>query len=566
MSITRFQLRLSWLCLSSTVAFGAACAHDAGTGDGAGGSAVGGTAGTIVITPPPPALPVESPCTTGSSGPRLLRRLSASEFAASVRDLFGDQTAPVATVFNDAPALGFRVDSNGLLVRDLTGQQLMDNAELVAHWAVTTHLADLSTCTTMDTTCRQRFINTFGKRAFRAPVSNARVADYDQLFAAEASFSDGVEAVVSAVLQSPYFLYRGELGTITTSTPGTGDVALTPYEIASSLSYLLVGSMPDDQLMAAADASTLSTPQQIDQQVQRLLSDPRSANALFRFATGWLELDRLNSTVKDDTVFMLTDALRQDMASETRNLVLDTFNTNGGLGDLLTADHSFLNSSLAQFYGLPTGGLGAAFTKVPYPASGSRDRGILAHASVLVGHATAAASSPTQRGHMVRTRLLCLNVPPMPTNLDTALKPPQQVETTRQHYEQHGAVEPCRTCHQMMDPIGFGLEHYDAFGRYRDQDSGFPVDATGTLFGLPGGDVSFTGLGQLASVVAGRDEAKTCLVRYWAYAAYGSASWDQDACTYAGIRQEATANAFSMRSVLLAIIHAPHFTRRSPDK
>ena len=159
-----------------------------------------------------------------------------------------------------------------------------------------------------------------------------------------------------------------------------------------------------------------------------------------RFATGWLELDRLNTTVKSDAVFMLTDALKQDMANETRSLIIDTFNTNGGIADLLTADHSFLNSSLAQFYGLSAAGLGAGFTKVSYPASGGRDRGILAHASILVGHATAAASSPTQRGHMVRTRLLCLNVPPMPTNLDTALKPPQQVETTRKHYEQHGAT------------------------------------------------------------------------------------------------------------------------------
>jgi hypothetical protein len=515
-----------------------------------------------VITPPPTALPTESSCTSGSAGPRLLRRLSATEFAASVRDLFGDGNAPVATVFNDAPVLGFRVDSNGLLVRDLTGQQLMDNAEMVAHWAVTNHLADLSTCTTTDATCRQRFINTFGKRAFRAPLSSTRVADYDQLFVAEASFSDGVEAVVSAMLQSPYFLYRGELGGTTTNLPGGADVMLTPHEIASSLSYLLIGSIPDDELMAAADSGSLSTPQQIDLQATRLLADPRSRDAVMRFATGWLELDRLNSTVKDDTVFRLTDALRQDMASETRNLVIDTFNTDGGLGDLLTADHSFLNLSLAQFYGLPTGGLGAAFTKVPYPASGPRDRGILAQASVLVGHATAAASSPTQRGHMVRTRLLCLNVPPMPTNLDTALKPPQQIETTRKHYEQHGATEPCRTCHQMMDPIGFGLEHYDAFGRYRDQDNGFTVDTTGTLTGLPGGDVSFSGLADLSSIVAGRDEAKACLVRYWAYAAYGSASWDQDACTYAGIRQEAAANAFSMHSVLSAIIHAPHFTRR----
>ena len=261
-----------WLLLSSVVALAPACARDAGI-EGTGGSAVGGqsgggSGGTIVIAPPPTALPPESPCTTGSSGPRLLRRLSAPEFAASVRDLFGDQSAPVATVFNDPPALGFRVDANGLLVRDLTGQQLMDNAETLARWAVSNRLDSLSTCTTMDAACRQQFINSFGKRAFRGPLSSTRLADYDQLFVAETSFSAGAEAVISAMLQSPYFLYRRELGADSANPPATGDVALTPYEIASSLSYLLIGSMPDDQLMAAADAGSLSTPHRSTSRLQ----------------------------------------------------------------------------------------------------------------------------------------------------------------------------------------------------------------------------------------------------------------------------------------------------------
>jgi Protein of unknown function (DUF1592)/Protein of unknown function (DUF1588)/Protein of unknown function (DUF1595)/Protein of unknown function (DUF1587)/Protein of unknown function (DUF1585) len=554
--------------MTSALLLAAGCT---GTIGAAGSTGAGGGVGTgsggdnIVITPPPTSLPAESACTSGSPGPRLLRRLSAPELTATIGDLFHDPTAPVATVFNDPPILGFTVDTNALLVQGLGAQQLMDNAEQVAHWAVANHLADLTACTSAtDATCRQTFIRSFGKRAFRAPLSDARLAAYDALFTAESSFSDGVEAVVTAMLQSPYFVYRGELG-VPGAAPGA-PVALTPYEVATSLAYLLTGSMPDDQLLAAADAGALSTPDAIDQQAQRLLADPRSDDMLMRFVTGWFGLDRLTSTVKDDTVFMLTDALRADMLGETRALVVDTFGTGGGVSALLLADHSFLTAPLAQFYGMGSGGLGAQPTRVPYPAGTNRDPGILAHASLLTGYATAGTSSPTQRGKLIRTRLLCQTLPPMPNNLDVKLKPPTQAETTRAHYLEHEQNEPCAGCHKMMDPVGFGFEHYDAFGRRRDQDNGFPVDSSGTIFGMNGApDVTFDGVSQLAGLLAANDDVKACMVRYWSYYAYGSASWSQDACTYQAVQNDAAGAQFAMRAVLLGIIHAPHFTSRVQD-
>jgi Protein of unknown function (DUF1592)/Protein of unknown function (DUF1588)/Protein of unknown function (DUF1595)/Protein of unknown function (DUF1587)/Protein of unknown function (DUF1585) len=548
----------------------AAAPQPGGTG-ASGGNGGDGSGGALSLPPPVTSLPAEQPCTTGSAGPRLMRRLTADQFAATVADLFGDATVPTPTIFNDSPVLGFTVDSGSLVVQGLAGQQLMDSAETVAHWAVTHHLAQLAPCSSTDPTCPRTFIQSFGRRAFRAPLSETRIQDYAQLFAGEASFADGVEAVVGAMLQSPYFLYRRELGApaATAATPGS-ELALLPQEIASELSYLVLGSMPDDTLLAAAESGELSTPQGIDRQFDRLLADPRSADSIMRFARGWLELDRLNTTVKDDTVFMLTDSLRQSMANETRGLFLDVFNSGGGLAELVTADHSYLDASLAQFYGLPTAALGNLAARVDYPAlpslpalPGARDRGFLAHASLLVGHAKGSESSPTQRGRMVRERLLCLPVPPMPTNLDTALKPPTGAQTTRQHYEAHSTSEPCRGCHVLMDPIGFGFEHYDSFGRYREQDNNVPVDATGTLNGVKEGAVAFDGIGGLAAYLAGSDAARTCVARYWAYVAYGAPTWEQDACTYAAIRSEAATQNQSFASVLAAIVHAPHFTRRA---
>jgi hypothetical protein len=537
----------------------------AGAAAGSTGTAGGGAGADAPIKLPdnPTSLPMASSCTTPSPGPQELRRLTAAQYDQTLRDLFADPATPTTPVFSDPIVLGFTADTDALVVQALGAQQLMDQAERVAHWAVTTHLPQLATCTTTDATCRQQFIRAFGKRAFRAPLTDARVSAYDAIFAAESSFQDGAEAVIGAMLQSPYFLYRRELGVADPAQPGT--VALTPYEIASSLSYLLTGSMPDATLMAAADSGALASPAEIDRQAQRLLQTPSAQDAVMSFMTGWLNLGKLTTTVKDDTVFKLTDGLRAAMAGETRALLVDAvFTSNGALGDVLTAPYSFLNHDLATHYGLPqAGSLGSDFQKVPY-AAGSRDAGILAHGSVLVGNAGAAESSPVQRGKLVRTRLLCQDLPPPPANLDTKLKPPTQTETTRAHFEEHSSNAVCSSCHHLMDPIGFAFEHYDAFGRWRDQENGTPVDVKGTIFNaMPGVDVPVDGISGLSSYLATNPATNQCLVRYWAYYAFGSASWDGDACTYDAITTDAAQSQTKLKSVLMGIVHAPRFTRRT---
>ena len=542
---------------------------------GSSGTAGMGTGGNAAIVPPD-ALPNEKACTGSVPGPRMIRRLTASEFAASIHTLFNDtaNAVPVGAVFSDPLILGFSVDANALLVQELNASQLMDNAEAVAAWAASTmsRLTAFGNCSTLDATCAGKFVTAFGSKAFRTKLatSDARVAAYTKLFMAETTYTAGAQTVITAMLQSPYFLYRSELGT------GSGNnYTLTAYEAATNLSYLLTGTMPDDTLLAAADqvaAGSLQLTAMLDQQAARLLtsSDTRSQFAIMAFMNGWLGLDRLYTTAKDGTVFALTDTLRADMASETRSLILEAFNGTGSFGSLLTADHSFLNKNLATFYGLPTGSLGTSFTSVKYTSSTTRDPGLLANASLLIGYSRPDISSPTQRGHMVRTRLLCQDVPPPPANLDTKFKPTTGALTTRQHFEQEHDVEVCQTCHQYMDPIGFGFENYDGFGRYRTTENGVAIDDTGTLVDVStAGSVPFTGLsgsGSLGAWLAQSDDVKSCMVRYWSYVAYASSSWAQDGCTYAAIRQEATSNNYSLKSVLMAIVHASHFTHRVQDQ
>lgn len=513
----------------------------AGTGSVVGGGGTTGAAGTAVVGPPPSGLPTASACTTQDPGPRLVRRLTATQFAATLKDLFfQDGSLPALSVFSDPQVLGFSSDADALLVQGLTAQQLADYAEQVAHWAVTRHMGELMPCQSNDAACRKQIITKIGKRAFREPMTDERLAPYDALMAAEATPAEGLEVVLTAMLQSPYFLYRRELGT------GTGPtVTLTQHEIATQLSYLLTGSLPDDQLLQAADQNQLSTTQQIDQQVSRLLQDRRAPDALAGFFAGWLGYDRVQTIVKDDNVLKLSTSLRDAMAGETRSFLLDAFNRNAPVGELFTTKGTYNNGELSAHYG-----------------GGPRDVGLLSQASILTGYADADISSPVLRGKMVRTRLLCGSIPPPPANVDTKLKPTTQPTTTRAHFEQHlTAGTSCAACHQFMDPIGFGFEHYDAFGRWRDQDNGFPVDATGTLRGVKEGTVSFKGLTELSTYLANSTEVKECYSRYLAYHAYGRAAWSQDACTYDAIR--AGAGSGGLRDVLTAVIHAPHFTQRS---
>ena len=270
----------------------------------------------------------------------------------------------------------------------------------------------------------------------------------------------------------------------------------------------------------------------------------------------------------------LTDDQRADMATETKKFILDIFggSANNTVGDLFSANYTYLNQNLASYYKLDTTGLSTSFSKVTLPST--RDGGILGQASILIGYARADLSSPTQRGHLVRSRLLCQDVPPPPAGLDTKFVPSTTYQTTRDQYlKGHAAPDhqPCYGCHVLMDPIGVAFEHYDSFGNYRTTENGVTIDSTGTIYkaNATDGDVAIDGLSGakgLETYLAQNDDLKECLVRYWSYYAFGTAGWDQDACTYDAIRTEAASHSNSLKSVLTAILHSSRFTTRVNDQ
>ncbi len=546
-------------------------------GDNGGGGSTGGPDGGALtqVTDLAPA----DPCTSSLPGPRKLWRLSASEFSASIQSIFGDTTgaAPLATVFSDPTVLGFSVDANSLLVQGLNASQLEDNAEAIAAWGASAgKLAAFAPCASSTSgapasSCATSFIQAFGRAAFRTTLaaSDPRIGTYSALFMAGSSNSDGAQAVVSAMLQSPYFLYRSELGTQSGNT-----FNLTAYEVATELAYTLTSSTPDSTLMSAADsvsAGSLSMSSMIDQQAARLMASGAAGNsvAVMGFMNGWLGLPRLYTTAKDNTVYTMADTTRDEMATESQDLIMEAFNASGSFGSVLTADHSFLNADLAGFYGLPVSGLGTSFTSVKY-AGLARDPGLLATGTILNGYARPATDSPTQRGHLIRSRMLCQTIPPPPPGLNTTFMPSATTETTRDHFINEHEKGACAACHTKMDWIGFAFENYDGWGRHRTTDNGLPTDDNAIIYADPeGNDDDVTGLsgaGSLSTFLAGSDDVTRCMERYWTYYAYGSSTWAQDGCTYDAVYNEAKNGGFALKSTLLAIIHAPNFTTRVQDQ
>src|SRR6185312_5648154 len=451
------------------------------TGSGGSSGSTGGSSGTTLTLPS--ALASPSPCTSSAPGPRKLWRLTASEFTNSIHSIFGDTSnaAPITTVFADPSVLGFSVDANSLLVQGLNASQLEDNAEAVAAWAASSNkLATFASCASStsgapQSSCATSFIQAFGKAAFRTTLASndSRITSYSKIFMAGSTNSDGAQAVISAMLQSPYFLYRSELGTQNGNT-----YKLTAYEVASELAYTLTGTTPDSTLLTAADqvnSGSMTMSSMIDQQASRLLGSS-ATGAVMGFMDGWLGLSRLYTTAHDATVYQITPALQTDMWNESQSLILEAFNNGGTFGSALTADHSFLNQELASFYGINASGLGTSFTSVKYSGVTTRDPGLLATGTIMNGYARPNTDSPTQRGHMIRSRLLCQNINPPPPGLDTTFKPSTATETTRDHFINEHEAGSCGTCHKLMDWIGFAFESYDGWGRYRTTDNGLPTD------------------------------------------------------------------------------------------
>ena len=511
-------------------------------------------------------------CTTRDPGPSPLRRLTRGDYARTVRDLLGAGLVDTSGLPPDERALGFDNNADVLGSSDLLVEQYQGLAEQ-AGTAVAASPASFMPCAAggaaVDAACASSFIADFGRRAWRRPLSADETAMLQGVFTdgnTDGGSAEGLARVTEVILESPQFLYRLEsAGDPAASTVADvpGAVPLAPFELASRLSYLVWGSTPDEALLTAAGTGHLTTPADLEREARRLLADPRAHEIVSTFHSEWLSLDKLDDLDKDPVVYAAySPALRDAFRAETLRFVDEVvFKREGTFSALLGARYTFADATLATYYGV-SGPTGATLELVkPDP---TRRAGLLTQGSFLAVHAKANQSSPVHRGRFVRESLFCTTPPPPPSNIE--IRPPalNPLLSTRQRFAQHESDAFCAGCHTLLDPIGFGFEHYDGIGRWRDQDADAPVDATGALTGTDV-DGAFDGAVQLSDRVAGSAEAAQCYATQWFRFGYGRGDTTADACNLSQLGNAFRAAKGDVRELLVALTQTDAFRYRRAE-
>jgi hypothetical protein len=352
-----------------------------------------------------------------------------------------------------------------------------------------------------------------------------------------------------AFLQAPPFLYRFELARTVVSAQA---LALDGHALASRLSYLLAGSMPDQPMIDAADGGKLTTRDDVAREARRLLRDPRARELLFHFHGQWLQIGDADTADKDAVKYprfpTMAPLFREEFKQQIGGALLDG---DGTVEAVLGGDASYMSKPLADFYGA-AGPKGAGFEKVALDPA--RRLGILTQGAVMSAHATATDSSIVRRGKFVREQLLCLamaqpppDVPPLPSA--SKAMPSSQ----RQRLELHTAAGACGACHQLLNPPGYAFEHFGASGEWRDADNGAVIDTATEIRGTADVDGPVGGAAELARKLARSAQVRDCAVTQWFRFALGREEGKDDDCALRALRTAFTASKGNVRELLVAI-------------
>jgi cytochrome c5 len=331
--------------------------------------------------------------------------------------------------------------------------------------------------------CARKILTTLARRAYRRPVTDGDVGLLMPSYRAgraEAGFESGIQEALARLLVSPQFLFRIERDPVN-SKPGNV-YHISDLELASRLSFFLWSTMPDDSLLAAATQGELRNPKVLEEQVRRMLADPRAKALTANFAGQWLHLRNIKAADPDSRLFPdFDDNLREDFRHETEMFLESQLKDNRPLEELLTANYTFVNERLAKFYGIP-GVYGTHFRRATL--TDPNRRGLLGQASILTVTSYANRTSPVLRGKYVLDVILGAPPPPPPPSvppLKETGEGGQAPESVRARMEEHRSNPICAACHKQMDPLGFALENFDAIGKYRTMDGDSPIDASGML-------------------------------------------------------------------------------------
>jgi hypothetical protein len=472
-------------------------------------------------------------------------------------DLFGDATRPASGRLPEDALTPF---DNDFLTQDPSAV-LVQAAETLAIDVAQRLIAeperrdDVVGCipsAASDRTCMRAFVERVGRRAYRRTLTAAEIEDLVELgdtFATnESDFYEGVDAIVRALLQAPQFLYRVEIGTPVENQPGL--FLLDDFEIATKLSYLVVGSTPDDELLASAEAGEMDSSESRSAQVTRLLATPRARAQADRFHAMWLGYSKM--------------AIAPDLASRMRRetaALIDRvlFEEKGPWLGLFQVEESFLDDTLAAHYGLALPG---SSDPTWVSLAGSGRRGILSQGAFLSAASNPGDTSPTKRGLLIRSRLLCSPVPPPPPDVPADSPPdPAAADCKWDQYAAHREKSSCAGCHAQMDPIGFGLENYDKEGRFREHDDDRPeclISGDGELIGA----AEFNGPAELSDVLVATGSLEGCATQHFMQFAVGGALGPNHEALSDELTEAFAASDGRFDALMVAFVSAEAFTYR----
>jgi hypothetical protein len=482
--------------------------------------------------------------------------LTREQYANTLGDLLGFDVRP-AVKFTDASGRTYRAEAH---VSALEAEDLMNTAAGIADQAVQSgRLARLLPCDPMaagEAACADQFIDQFGARATRRPLTPDARADFSALYAAgraTGDFATGIKWVIDGLLQSPDFLYH-----LVAPAPGAhaGQVVpLDDFAIGERLAYFLWNSGPDEPLWSAASKGALHTPAQLAAQVARMGADPRAARTREDFYRAWLNLDIVSGLTRDDPAY--TPALARALADSALAGIHDVYRGDGKSDSLLGSGRLFVDPLLASVYGAPAV-TGSGLTPV---LLAQQRRGLLTHPALMATLAEHDTSDPIHRGKFVFSKLLCRTIPD-PPNMIPDLPPLAPNLTTRQRLEAHRASPACASCHSLFDPIGLAFENFDSLGRFRSSEHGAPIDSSGQILDSDL-DVSgpFPDGFALLDRLSHSQDARRCLAGQWYEYATRRESDDADKCALTGIEAR-FASSGDLNDLLVAIAESDTFRNR----
>lgn len=498
-----------------------------------------------------------------------LRRLTHSQYNNTIRDLLNDQSAPANQFPPEDFLNGFKTQYQAQTLSPLLVEAYSTAAERLARNAFTGgDRRGLIPCKP-SADCRRRFVREFGLKAFRRPLEAEEQTRYEALFARETDFYRGAQLFVEAVLQSPAFLFRLE---------ETANPKWKPYVTASRLSFALWDTMPDAALLESAARNEFNTPQAVEAIARRMLNDPRAQQALNEFVSQWLRFDRLLTAGKDRRRFPnFNREVAFAMTEEARTFIADLVWNERDFTQIFTADYSFANADLATIYGVPAPA--KEFDRISFPATSER-AGLLGQALFLALTAKPDDTSITARGLYIREQFLCQHVAEPPPGVNTNLPDitDAKPQTNRDRMREHVTNPSCATCHNLIDPIGYGFEKFDAIGTRRESfklrifgayDGGhntsqpktldLPLDTSGFVAGLP--NSRFTNPRELGAVLARSSACQECLVRqYFRYTA-GRLETAADRALIRQVANDFQKSQFRFKELMISLVRSREFAR-----